>query len=381
MNLCIYSKKTDSEATFNTQEHIFPASLGGLSKLPKGYVSDEVNNKFSGELELDFTKESLVSICRQFEGPGSRGNITNSKKATRSKVHIFTNDKGRVSLGYIMMGKPYQINQIVFNLDDNNEFNGKCNLLFGEDIKSIKNELEIFMGLEPNASITIISDKEIGSNKVILGVEKYQHKGKGPMKYKWYIAHDGSLVINDSSKNLIKDYIQKIYNNTDEENLNKEVEKHQVISHQYLNFNIEKFNRTCAKIAFNYMASILGQDIVLNKEFNSIRNYIVKGGKNKFVIIDNDIKLQESKYFEFMKDTHSIIANFCESEIIVILTLYGTINIIIKVAYNISFQNLPLEFPVSGLIIDWKNRTECDLIEHVLKINKEFDYNDFIIDK
>lgn len=41
-NLCIYTKENDTEAHFRNQEHIIPACIGGMQKLPKGYVSDEI---------------------------------------------------------------------------------------------------------------------------------------------------------------------------------------------------------------------------------------------------------------------------------------------------------------------------------------------------
>lgn len=41
-NLCIYTKENDTEAYFRNQEHIIPACIGGMQKLPKGYVSDEI---------------------------------------------------------------------------------------------------------------------------------------------------------------------------------------------------------------------------------------------------------------------------------------------------------------------------------------------------
>lgn len=46
-NLCIYTKENDTEAHFRNQEHIIPACIGGMQKLPKGYVSDEMNTLFS----------------------------------------------------------------------------------------------------------------------------------------------------------------------------------------------------------------------------------------------------------------------------------------------------------------------------------------------
>lgn len=87
MQKCIYSLKTASEANFQKQEHVIPACIGGKAKLPKGYVSDEVNEMFS-KLELDFARNNLlISLNRVFFGPGKRGSL-DPNKATESDIHI-----------------------------------------------------------------------------------------------------------------------------------------------------------------------------------------------------------------------------------------------------------------------------------------------------
>lgn len=70
--LCIYTGKDDTQAHFKNQEHIIPACIGGMKKLPKGYVSDEVNTLFSG-LKLKLARNSPITIVRMFVGPGKRG--------------------------------------------------------------------------------------------------------------------------------------------------------------------------------------------------------------------------------------------------------------------------------------------------------------------
>ncbi|WP_057912619.1 HNH endonuclease [Peribacillus muralis] len=73
MKHCIYFKKTEPEATFLSEEHIFPAGIGGKKKLPQEYVSHDCNNAFSS-MELEFMRNSIISIPRQFYGPGNEGN-------------------------------------------------------------------------------------------------------------------------------------------------------------------------------------------------------------------------------------------------------------------------------------------------------------------
>ena len=69
--MCIYLK-TSPTLTYKSQEHIFPAGIGGTSKLPKGYVSDQANAYFS-RLEAAFMRGSFVSLVRRFEKIGHRG--------------------------------------------------------------------------------------------------------------------------------------------------------------------------------------------------------------------------------------------------------------------------------------------------------------------
>ena len=44
--MCIFYGSNE-KLTYNSQEHIFPATIGGIVKLPKGYVSDQANKYFS----------------------------------------------------------------------------------------------------------------------------------------------------------------------------------------------------------------------------------------------------------------------------------------------------------------------------------------------
>lgn len=72
MRCCIYLKGTEPVLSFNSQEHIFPAGIGGIQMLPKGYVSDQFNNSFS-KIELDFMRNSLIALPRQFYGQEKEG--------------------------------------------------------------------------------------------------------------------------------------------------------------------------------------------------------------------------------------------------------------------------------------------------------------------
>lgn len=379
MTTCIYSKKSEPNVSFKKQEHVFPASLGGIKKLPKGYVSDEINEKFSSELEIEFMREGIISIPRQFMGPGTRGNINNIKKATQSKVHLMKVDDDRYTLGYVVLGKPNHIKQIIFNFDNEGNLLNSHELIFPSDIKDIVGEIKKF--LELNDSITFIKDNKIPSNKIIVGLHEYQHKGKGPILSKWFIGHNGDTHVNNDLKTKLKLEIQRLYDSSKGQEFDLTITSKQVTSYQTLRFDMDIFFRTCAKIAFNYVAQILGVDIVLKKDFDGIRNYIVNGGKNNFVSFGKSMDEPANPLFDCLNDTHTVIANFTQEHILVIIIFYGVTHIGVRVPYIASINELPDSFRMSGIVIDWKNREEYDFFKYVIERYKGKDLIDEILFK
>lgn len=87
MNQCIYYKYGTENLEFSNQEHIIPAGLGGITKLPRGYVSNEANNFFSS-FELRALRNSMLSINRNNHGPGRRGSL-NVQNVRNPVIHIF----------------------------------------------------------------------------------------------------------------------------------------------------------------------------------------------------------------------------------------------------------------------------------------------------
>jgi hypothetical protein len=103
-NKCIYSKQDDSTATFFSAEHIIPKCIGGIRCLPKGWVSDEINNGFS-VLELNFARNNpVVSIHKMFDP-----DIGRKKHKNRYKVGIFIDreNTSELSLGYMKNATPF----------------------------------------------------------------------------------------------------------------------------------------------------------------------------------------------------------------------------------------------------------------------------------
>lgn len=109
MNKCIYTNKDDTNATFISAEHVFPKCIGGLYCLPRGFVSDQINNEFS-KIELTFARENpIVVLNRMFYKRLGR-----TKHKNRDKISVFK-DAGtsKLSLGYIIDAKPICLDQVI----------------------------------------------------------------------------------------------------------------------------------------------------------------------------------------------------------------------------------------------------------------------------
>lgn len=64
--MCIYFSDQD-DLTYKNQEHIFPAGLGGIGMLPRGYVSDQANALFSplraqNSIKSQYTRQATIYL-------------------------------------------------------------------------------------------------------------------------------------------------------------------------------------------------------------------------------------------------------------------------------------------------------------------------------
>lgn len=109
MNKCIYTNKDDSNGTFKSVEHVFPKCIGGQYCLPRGFVSDQINNEFS-KIELTFARENpIIVLNRMFYKKVER-----IKHKNRDKISVFRDTAtSKLSLGYITNAKPRCLDQII----------------------------------------------------------------------------------------------------------------------------------------------------------------------------------------------------------------------------------------------------------------------------
>lgn len=269
MKKCIYLKKIEPEVTFKSAEHIIPTGIGGIRKLNNGMVSGQFNTEIFSSLELDFMRNSIISLPRQFLGLGKRGSLIENK-ATKSNIHIMsTNDKpDDVSLGYIKLAKPHQIPQL--------KIIGKSeiHIIFDQDDGEYTYQLEKFIEIlkKFNGKYSILVESTMPKNQILLG--NYENN--------WYLG-----VRDKQSIPQLEDIISKIINKNYILSEQPQYNKSQLSCHLQQRFSTENLFRVCAKTVFNFLAFSQGSDFILNEQFNPIRNWIVNGGDNNFINLIN----------------------------------------------------------------------------------------------
>lgn len=246
--MCIYYNNKEN-LTYTGQEHIFPASIGGIEKLPLGYVSDQANHYFS-RLEQELLKSSMVSLSREIFGPGKRG----TNKLGEVNISVMKDNNDEYALGYIFKGKPYTIPHINVNIKT-----GKVNLSL--DKKEGSQYLNIFLQkLESfKEKFVYIQNKDIPQDKILIGY--YQNK--------YFVASAYEEIKISIIKNIINMFLQSICKNAKFENNKSQVCVQNSIT-------ISKDNaKVYAKIAFNVLAKYKGKEFVLDSAFDDMRKWIM----------------------------------------------------------------------------------------------------------
>ncbi len=348
MKKCIYLKKGEPELTFSAGEHIIPAGIGGMKKLPIGLVCDKVNKQIFSALELKFMRDSLISLPRQFHGPGKRGKLT-LNKATKSKIHLLesVDNEEKLGLGYIKLAKPYSVPQFKV------AYGKKAQFTFAKSDGNIKTQISTFINnlKEFDGKYIEINDDRIPEKNLILGIDNK----------KWYLGKNSKYSVTN-----LKEIIAKVINSAEIEAPNPEYITSQITSKQSLNFDINNEFRVYAKIVFNFLAFAKGQDFVLQEEFDSIRNWIVNGGENEFVsLIDKEKEPDFLKRFPFPDLSHSIFITKIDNNLIGVLSFYrNQFQALIKLSSESKVNGSLLE----GYICDWQNQIEYSFLDYIKKL-------------
>ena len=339
--------------TYNSAEHIIPAGLGGIKKLPKGYVSDQANNLFS-KMEIKALRYSVLAGNRLRHGPGKRGNQKVKKEKTPVIRLLNEQDNNNLTLGYIFMGAAYIIPQISCNY---NCLSGELKIDFiGDDYENndyskyfvnFKNKLIDFL-LNPERDFTFIKNNQKSNSSFYIGL----HKNK------WYISSNSSSFKLDNYVNIIMNYF--IINLTNPFILKNNNAIHNMgkLECRYtypIDFTDMSFFYLFLKIAFNALAYLLGQEVALSNIFDNIRQDIV----NCENIYDYFISSSEGKELfgnyikDFKNNEHCVFIVSKGTTLYSYVSLYNEWN-----SYMILSNNYHGEPIVSGFICDWKSKNE-----------------------
>ena len=316
-------------------------------------------------LELSFARESPISISRMFIGPGKRGSLSH-EKATSSKITVMTRraDK-KVELGFIKGGIPYVINQIRY-LDDS-EIPKQIHISLEPSYDKMAEAIlsDFWKMLEAyNGSPTVLKHSMLQSNECVLGF--YNNKS--------YLAISKKRN-GEKAKKSTEEFTKILLDAKEKDNINMDNNfthaQYQVEASFEMTFSIPDYLRIIAKTAFNSLAYLKNSDFVLNKMFNPIRQAIYSGKDiEKYVRMTSDDKflsqmLQSPHASQFGSSFHAVIISRFRSCLVAAVCFYGLKNPIFVVLTD-NFEGL-WSAP-DGIVCDWENKKEINLINFITKI-------------
>lgn len=322
---------------YKQQEHIFSSFLGGQKMLKKGIVSDEANHLLS-QLEDELAHKSILQIPRAFMGPGKR----NTNKLNSVVVYPLKNEQRNLwELGYLFLGKAHLIPHIcvwgdkfVFSCDDDDAENVKV------ETQKFLQQLEKF----PASRYTTIRLPIEDQNFFLLGY----------FKNRWYL-YSGNITITEIYKK-----VEAIINSSDLINIQKRRLKPQFYGEIQ---TTEKTERAYAKIAFNVLADLYGEDYVKHANFDEFRNWIIEGSGNIRRSYTKNVSVEDVNYItenlNLPIDSHWCILTIANNKICAIISLYSKTFRMVEMGEKTSNDY----FHVNGMVCDWKNKKEYTLIE------------------
>lgn len=351
MKKCIYTLKDETQANFNSKEHIFPRSIGGINTLPKDWISDEFNSMMS-PLERNFSRENLlIMLPRIFDGPNGRKNHSGKLGVSFMKKL----DTNNLELGYIEKGQPMVIPQVKFSypiaMDKPLQIHIICHdysdkTLLTDALKSSDENLKFE---------TITTSDEAITGKLIIGF----------INKRFYIGTH-SRTSEEEMRNQLKLFFKifkaKSLKSTD----TAPIKSSSHVEYQlHSSFNKTTYLQVSAKIAFNCLAHITNQDFVLKNEFDDLRKAIVTGTFIDQYLHPIDLAqncLTQALNFSY---EHFVISTLCETGLIGVIGFFGG-----KTLLGIQFSDVRVQgfsqIP-QGFICDWKQKKEYTLLEKIMR--------------
>lgn len=343
--MCIYLGNSKN-LTYQKQEHVFPAGLGGKRMLNRGVVSDQANELFS-PMELKLMRHSLIAFERMMYGPGKRGSL-NPTKAAKSAVNVGLQDDGQPILCYTAAGKPYNIPQ--FHRHENEAMvSVPHDCADGEEqIKSFLKALECL-----GDKYTFLKSKYIPAGDFIIGFSE------GTL----YVATNSARPTNACIEKEVQSFLQ----NFQMQEL-KYGEHHAKQSHR-LGENPE-IARMYAKIAINTLALRKGYEYASHPNFSEIRKWILTGeSSTEYFFLP---QIQADPPNDIMKmipqKAHWCIFVCSNGKLDAIVCLHN------RYIRRFTLGELPdgKSFLLDGYICDWENEQEYTIIQFIDTIARAY---------
>lgn len=347
---CIYYKNR-TDLTFDNQEHIFPAALHGIKKLPKEFVSHEANSYFS-KLENHLLHSSMIFLYRSIYGPSKR-------KGKKEGTHVLQtmeplNSASEIKIGFMEAGSPVPVSQIFF--DENEAFI----TLSSANAKDAETLIENFLTAlnKDRCQIVIKSSNRVNQNRRCLA---YSNK----TLYIFTNPTDSGLDSDEQNAliKMAKAILQTALQKIEKSELEISENEQQVNVDYHLCETMDDY-RVFGKIAFNVLAALEGAEYVLQDDFDKFREWLL--GKN-----DKDY----SNFFPSVGKEDVITSLVPElSHWCVLLNINGDLYAYVCL-YNTVSRGVVLakgrgrDFPlIDGMICDWRAGKEYRLIDYIGKI-------------
>jgi len=346
--MCIYLPDQPG-LTYFTEEHIFPAAIGGIATLQKGFVSDQFNNRIS-KTEQDFIRDGLISIRRPIEGPGRRGSHSESK-ASKSKITVTrsTDDPG-IGLGYLKLGRAYEIPHVKLELLTG-VFDFSYDKTEAGDHQAIINRFVNHSESCEFAKIRVFTSEHVPPDVVLFGLADGIEEN-----FTGFLAHHPS-----TSYPLTKEKIS-LFGLSVAAITNSQARSVKYFPQMNFNFHFKPAHlRVYGKVAFNLLCYILGREVVLQPGFDAVRNWIVKGGEYGQVsflkegidpFVDLNSKMPDSSHFVLLYQNGMVLS--------AVVSFYSGM----AVEFVLSDQFIG-KINIDGLICDWRNKCEYRLINYI----------------
>ena len=344
-NHCIYLKNCADGLTYTSQEHIFPAAIGGSKKLANGLVSDQANHAFSN-IERKAFHNSTIRLNRQMYGIGKRGKRSDRAVAQSAPIELLQHkERKEFCLGFFMKAIPIVIVQYHIDL---------CNMqIIGVTLPPDNINLDVVEFAKTHWS---------GYCEVLIGEKLNSRAILGYHENKWYLA-----VPNNESVEMCKQMVESTLLRAADFLKNDIVESISQVSADIKGCFDENYYRVIAKVAFNYLAYICGQEVALRDDFDGIRNYILNGGDDLEFIRPFVSVPKEDAYSAMLASYEN---HFVRLQKVGLLVL-ATVSIFGLYSFVVLSENSSIRINDYGYVCDTKRQVEMSagqyLHEYVLR--------------